>query len=113
MAKMVKMAKMAKSAYCAKSAKMDQIDKTLKIVENCQNCFSIFKHLSYNNKVSLKVQRKAFAAQVSLALRLKLPLVLHIRRAEKERRQLLQELGVPASWPMHRHCFKGCIIICL
>ena len=69
--------------------------------------------LSYNNKVSLKVQRKAFAAQVSLALRLKLPLVLHIRRAEKEGRQLLQELGVPASWPMHRHCFKGCVIICL
>ena len=69
--------------------------------------------LSHNNNVSLKVQKKAFSAQVSLALRLKLPLVLHIRRAEKEGRQLLQELGVPASWPMHRHCFKGCIIICL
>ena len=63
--------------------------------------------LSQNNKLSLNVQKKAFSAQVSLALQLKLPLVLHIRRAEKEGRQLLQELGVPASWPMHRHCFKG------
>ena len=69
--------------------------------------------LSHNNNVSLKVQKKAFSAQVSLALRLKLPLVLHIRGAEKEGRQLLQELGVPASWPMHRHCFKGCVNICL
>ena len=66
--------------------------------------------LSINNKVSLYVQRQAFSEQVSLALRLKLSLVLHIREAEKEGRQLLQELGVPASWPMHRHCFKGCNI---
>ena len=63
--------------------------------------------LSTNNKLSLNVQRKAFAAQVSLALRLEVPIVLHIRAAEKEGRQLLKELNVPASWPMHRHCFKG------
>ena len=63
--------------------------------------------LSNNNKLSLNVQRRAFAAQVSLALRLKVPLVLHIREAELEGRQLLQELNVPASWPMHRHCFTG------
>jgi len=63
--------------------------------------------LSLNNKVSLNVQRKAFSEQVCLALRLNLSLVLHIRKAENEGRQLLQELGVPASWPMHRHCFKG------
>ena len=66
--------------------------------------------LSQNNKVSLNVQKRAFSEQVSLALRLNLPLVLHIRKAEKEGRQLLQELGVPPSWPMHRHCFKGCYI---
>ena len=66
--------------------------------------------LSLNNKVSLNVQRKAFSEQVCLALRLNLSLVLHIRKAENEGRQLLQELGVPASWPMHRHCFKGCYI---
>ena len=69
--------------------------------------------LSSNNKLSLNVQKKAFSAQVSLALRLKLPLVLHIRKAEEEGRQLLQELEVPATWPMHRHCFKGCFSICL
>ena len=69
--------------------------------------------LSQNNKLSLNVQKKAFSEQVSLALRLKLPLVLHIRKAEKEGRQLLQELEVLASWPIHRHCFKGCVTLCL
>ena len=59
------------------------------------------------NNLSLNVQKKAFAAQVSLALRLNIPLVLHIREAEKEGRQLLKELNVPAYWSMHRHCFRG------
>ena len=63
--------------------------------------------LSTNNNLPLDVQRKAFAAQVSLALRLNVPLVLHIKEAEKEGRQLLKELNVPAYWSMHRHCFRG------
>ena len=63
--------------------------------------------LSTNNNLSLNVQKKAFAAQVSLALRVNIPLVLHIREAEKEGRQLLKELNVPAYWSMHRHCFRG------
>ena len=67
--------------------------------------------LCHSNKVTLAVQKKTFAEQVALALRLKLPIVLHIRRAEAEGRQLLQEVGVPPSWPMHRHCFKGKIKI--
>ena len=43
--------------------------------------------LSQNNKLSLTVQKKAFSEQVSLALRLELPLVLHIREAEREGRE--------------------------
>ena len=57
---------------------------------------------SQKNTVGMAVQRRAFAAQVELALRLKLPLVLHIREAEEEGRQVLREAGVPQDWPIHR-----------
>ena len=60
---------------------------------------------SRNNTVKMAVQRAAFAAQVKLALKLNLPLVLHIREAEEEGRQVLREAGVPQNWPIHRHCF--------
>ena len=60
---------------------------------------------SLKNTVLMAVQRRAFAAQVELALKLKLPLVLHIREAEEEGRQVLREAGVPKTWPIHRHCF--------
>ena len=60
---------------------------------------------SQKNTVMMAVQRRAFAAQVELALKLKLPLVLHIREAEEEGRQVLREVGVPKDWPIHRHCF--------
>ena len=60
---------------------------------------------SRNNTVKMSVQRAAFATQVELALKLRLPLVLHIREAEEEGRQVLREAGVPQNWPIHRHCF--------
>ena len=61
---------------------------------------------SQKNTVMMAVQKKAFAAQVELALKLRLPLVLHIREAEEEGRQVLREAGVPKDWPIHRHCFS-------
>ena len=60
---------------------------------------------SHKNTVTMAVQKTAFAAQVKLALKLKLPLVLHIRDAEEEARQVLKDAGVPKNWPIHRHCF--------
>ena len=45
--------------------------------------------------------------QVELALRLELPLVLHIRDAEKEGLKVLRAAGLPPHWPVHRHCFTG------
>ena len=47
---------------------------------------------SQKNNVPLCVQRRAFVAQLKLALEFKLPLVLHIRNAEVEARQVLQEM---------------------
>ena len=60
---------------------------------------------SRKNAVDLEVQKRAFGAQVQLALKLNLPLVLHIRGWEEEGRQLLKELKVPANYRIHRHCF--------
>ena len=38
-------------------------------------------------------------------MRLTLPLVLHIREAEDDGLALLEEVGLPGDWPVHRHCF--------
>ena len=43
---------------------------------------------------------------MKIALKLKLPLILHIRNAEEEGREVLREMEVPSDWPIHRHCFK-------
>ena len=64
---------------------------------------------SPKNKVPLEVQKRAFGAQVEVALDLSLPLVLHIRGAEEEAWQVLRSKQVPSDWPMHYHCFKGSI----
>ena len=47
------------------------------------------------NSVPMRRQVEAFEAQVELALRLGLPLVLHIRGAEEEGRRVLARVGVP------------------
>jgi len=62
---------------------------------------------SRKNDVSMEIQKRAFSAQVMLALKLKLPLVLHIRDAEEEGIKLLRDLNIPKNWRIHRHCFTG------
>jgi TatD DNase family protein len=61
---------------------------------------------SGKNDIPMQTQTKSFIAQVQLALKLRLPLVLHIRGAEEEGRAVLREQEVPADWPIHRHCFN-------
>lgn len=53
-------------------------------------------------RVSVKVQAQAFRLQVKLAMKLNLPLVLHIRDAEEVGLSILKEVGLPANWPIHR-----------
>ena len=63
-----------------------------------------------------EVQATAFRAQIQLALRFNLPLVLHVRddgrswdggQAEEDCYQILSECNVPRDFPIHRHCFNG------
>ena len=62
---------------------------------------------SWKNNVPEHIQQDVFARQLKLAMKHNLPLVLHIRNAEKEGLKVLESAGVPASYPMHRHCFGG------
>ena len=54
-------------------------------------------------RVSVEVQAQAFRLQVKLAMKLNLPLVLHIREAEELGLSILKEVGLPADWPIHRY----------
>ena len=57
-------------------------------------------------------QIRIFQKQVRLAMKVRKPLVLHIRGAEKEALQALEEVGLPADWPIHRHCWNDTWDVC-
>ena len=65
--------------------------------------------LQKNDSSTLDRQKKVFKAQIGLALRLKKTLVLHIRKAEREGLSVLDSMGVPANYAIHRHCFNGSV----
>jgi len=62
---------------------------------------------SHKNEVSRAVQMEVFARQLNLAMKFNLPLVLHIRDAEADGLRVLDTVGVPTNYPIHRHCFGG------
>ena len=62
---------------------------------------------SSKNGVSRSVQMETFARQLKLAMKFNLPLVLHIRDAEADGLKVLDDVGVPSNYPIHRHCFGG------
>ena len=59
------------------------------------------------NHVSKTTQMEVFARQLNLAMKFNLPLVLHIRDAEADGLRVLDNVGVPSDYPIHRHCFGG------
>ena len=70
----------------------------------------------YRSFADKKLQEFAFHAQIRLALRFNLPLVLHIRdvedaldggQAEQDCYRILKSANVPKDYPIHRHCFNG------
>ena len=58
---------------------------------------------SGKNSVRMSDQLVVFKKQVKLAIRLKKPLVLHIRGAEDEALRALEEVNLPSDWPIHRY----------
>lgn len=62
---------------------------------------------SRKNDVEKSRQKRVFVDQVKLAMKLQLPLVLHIREAEEDSLSILEEVGLPPDWRVHRHCFTG------
>ena len=78
--------------------------------------FQAFYLLPYRSFADGEVQATAFRAQIELALRYNLPLVLHVRdhgrswdggQAEEDCYRILAECNVPRDFPIHRHCFNG------
>ena len=62
---------------------------------------------SEGSNVPKEQQQKVFKQQILLAMKLQLPLVLHIRDAEEDGLRVLEVAGLPEDWPVHRHCFTG------
>jgi len=62
---------------------------------------------SRKNTVPVHVQKRVFIKQIKLAMKYKIPLVLHIRDAELDGLEVMKEADVPKSYPIHRHCFGG------
>ena len=77
-----------------------------KLVEKAgKNCVAIGEcglDTSRKNGIEMSEQIQVFKKQVSFAMRIKKPLVLHIRGAEKEALLALEEVSLPADWPIHR-----------
>ena len=57
---------------------------------------------SGKNTTRMADQVEVFKMQVKLAIRMRKPLVLHIRDAEEEAIRVLEEVKLPADWPIHR-----------
>ena len=70
------------------------------------NCVAIGEcglDTSRKNGAQMPDQIRVFKKQVKLAIRLRKPLVLHIRGAEREALKALEEVDLPADWPIHRY----------
>ena len=70
-----------------------------------KNCVAIGEcglDTSRKNGIKMSEQIRIFKNQVSFAMRIRKPLVLHIRGAEKEALLALEEVSLPADWPIHR-----------
>ena len=61
---------------------------------------------SRNNHVPSSVQRSVFQQQLQIATNEELPVVLHLREAEREGLEMIQRM-VPRLHPIHWHCATG------
>jgi len=63
--------------------------------------------LDYHRSASLHdVQQRVFAQQLTMAVELHKPIVVHCRNAEQDTLRILQEC-LPQDWRVHLHCYTG------
>jgi len=66
-----------------------------------------------HDRVPMHIQKEIFSKQLTIAMKLNVPLVLHIRDAQKEAIEIFDSVGVPITHPVHRHCFDGTVRECV
>ena len=54
-------------------------------------------------------QQDVFKCQIKLAIKVKKPLVFHIRgpNSTMAARTIMRDLNLPKDWPIHMHCFTN------
>ena len=62
---------------------------------------------SHKNSVPKRIQVEVFKKQIKMAIKHKLPLVLHLHDSEHDGLNILGSVGIPEDFPMHRHSFTG------
>ena len=50
----------------------------------------------------MEFQKEVFKFQLKLAMKMNIPLVLHIREAEQEAYEVMREVELPSHHPIHR-----------
>ena len=60
-----------------------------------------------NRGENREIQKAVFKAQLRLAMKLGLPVCIHIREAEDDGLEVLREVGLPTDYNIHLHCFTG------
>ena len=98
-------------------SQLGSADWTIQLGETQQAFAQVPYILLRRSFADKEVQASAFRAQIQLALRYNLPLVLHVREqnsrswdgglAEEDCYRILEECNVPGDFPIHRHCFNG------
>ncbi|KAH9381653.1 hypothetical protein HPB48_017058 [Haemaphysalis longicornis] len=61
---------------------------------------------SHKNNCDHAQQHRVFRRQLELALRRKLPLVIHSRDSTQDTLRIMKQM-LPEGYPIHRHCFTG------
>ena len=67
---------------------------------------------SYKNDIDRDVQKASFMTQLELAMANNLAVCLHIREADQDGQNVLEEAKVPRNYPIHLHCFNSSWEVC-
>jgi len=91
---------------------MEDLVAKFKADPNCVAIGECGLDTSKKDGATMTDQIEVFKFQIKLAMNRSKPLVLHIRGAEKEALRVLDEIGLPPFWPIHRHCWNDTWEVC-